>query len=123
MCSVATVSCIRILDKDAITSTVKRLVIYIVMVMKDQAVAWLLRLRIRHLEVFHMLVRTGSQSETAALMHISQPALSKWLRELEEQAGCALMERARPLRLPPTARCCCVMPNACWATASALARN
>lgn len=65
----------------------------------DKAAAWLLRLRIRHLEVFRMLVRTGSQSETAALMHITQPALSKWLRELEEQAGCALMQRERPLRL------------------------
>ena len=61
--------------------------------------AWLLRLRIRHLEVFRVLVRTGSQSEAAAQMHITQPALSKWLRELEEQAGCALMARARPLRL------------------------
>lgn len=60
---------------------------------------WLLRLRIRHLEVFRMLVRTGSQSEAAAQMHITQPALSKWLRELEEQAGCALMARERPLRL------------------------
>ncbi len=65
----------------------------------DKAAGWLLRLRIRHLEVFRMLVRTGSQSETAALMHITQPALSKWLRELEEQAGCALMQRERPLRL------------------------
>lgn len=65
----------------------------------DKAAAWLMRLRIRHLEVFRMLVRTGSQSETAALMHITQPALSKWLRELEEQAGCALMARERPLRL------------------------
>lgn len=67
--------------------------------MEDQAAAWLMRLRIRHLEVFRSLVRTGSQSETAAQMHITQPALSKWLRELEEQAGCALFERERPLRL------------------------
>ena len=74
--------------------------VYALMVMDDdKAAAWLMRLRIRHLEVFRMLVRTGSQSETAALMHITQPALSKWLRELETQAGCALMERERPLRL------------------------
>lgn len=74
--------------------------VYVLMVMDDdKAASWLLRLRIRHLEVFRMLVRTGSQSETAALMHITQPALSKWLRELEAQAGCALMERERPLRL------------------------
>ncbi len=56
-------------------------------------------MRIRHLEVFRLLVRTGSQSEAAALMHITQPALSKWLRELENQAGWALMARERPLRL------------------------
>ena len=67
--------------------------------MDDQPASWLLRLRIRHLDVFRSLVRTGSQSETAAQMHITQPALSKWLRELEEQAGCALFERERPLRL------------------------
>lgn len=74
--------------------------VYALMVMDDdKAAAWLMRLRIRHLEVFRMLVRTGNQSETAALMHITQPALSKWLRELEEQAGCALMARERPLRL------------------------
>jgi DNA-binding transcriptional LysR family regulator len=69
------------------------------MVIEELPAAWLLRLRIRHLEVFRSLVRTGSQSETAALMHITQPALSKWLRELEDQAGCALMARERPLRL------------------------
>jgi DNA-binding transcriptional LysR family regulator len=68
-------------------------------VINDQAASWLLRLRIRHLEVFRMLVRTGSQSETAALMHITQPALSKWLRELEAQADCTLLEGQRPLRL------------------------
>ncbi|WP_332814423.1 LysR substrate-binding domain-containing protein [Ramlibacter sp.] len=69
------------------------------MVIVDQPASWLLRLRIRHLEVFRELVRTGSQSETAARMHLTQPALSKWLRELEEQAGCALFTRERPLRL------------------------
>lgn len=69
------------------------------MVIEDTPAAWLLRLRIRHLEVFRTLVRTGNQSETAALMHITQPALSKWLRELEDQAGCVLMTRDRPLRL------------------------
>lgn len=73
--------------------------VYVVLVMDDLPANWLLRLRIRHLEVFRTLVRTGSQSETAAQMHITQPALSKWLRELEEQAGCPLMQRERPLRL------------------------
>jgi DNA-binding transcriptional LysR family regulator len=89
----------RILGTDAIKSRPNKLGVYVQMVMEDQPASWLLRLRIRHLEVFRMLVRTGSQSETAALMHITQPALSKWLRELEQQAGCALFARERPLRL------------------------
>jgi DNA-binding transcriptional LysR family regulator len=60
---------------------------------------WMLRLRVRHLEVFMTLVHTGSQSLTAERLHITQPALSKWLRELEQNAGCTLFERGRPLRL------------------------
>ena len=72
---------------------------YIQMVIEESPAPWLLRLRIRHLDVFRTMVRTGSQSEAATVMHITQPALSKWLRELEEQAGCTLLERERPLRL------------------------
>lgn len=61
--------------------------------------AWMSRLKIRHLEVFTTLVETGSQSATAERLHVTQPALSKWLRELEENVGCPLFERGRPLRL------------------------
>ncbi|MGH3525059.1 MAG: LysR substrate-binding domain-containing protein [Mycobacterium sp.] len=60
---------------------------------------WMRRLKIRHLEVFMSLVQTGSQSATAALLHVTQPALSKWLRELEQNVGCPLFERGRPLSL------------------------
>jgi DNA-binding transcriptional LysR family regulator len=69
------------------------------MVMNAVHPSWMMRLRIRHLEVFVALVRTGSQSATAAALHVTQPALSKWLRELEENAGVALFERGRPMRL------------------------
>lgn len=62
---------------------------------------WMRRLKIRHLEVFVTLVETGSQSATATQLNITQPALSKWLRELEEDIGAALFERGR--RLTPTA--------------------
>src|SRR5665213_433517 len=61
--------------------------------------SWMRRLKIRHLEVFMSLVQTGSQSATAALLHVTQPALSKWLRELEQNVGCPLFERGRPLKL------------------------
>jgi len=62
--------------------------------------SWMRRLKIRHLEVFLTLVETGSQSATAAQLNITQPALSKWLRELEEDIGAPLFERGR--RLTPT---------------------
>lgn len=61
---------------------------------------WMRRLKIRHLEVFVTLVETGSQRATATLLHVTQPALSKWLRELEEDIGAPLFERGR--RLKPT---------------------
>ena len=57
------------------------------------------RLKIRHLEVFMALVETGSQSATAELLNVTQPALSKWLRELEQSAGSPLFDRGRPLKL------------------------
>jgi DNA-binding transcriptional LysR family regulator len=65
----------------------------------NQNPKWMSRLKVRHLEVFTALVETGSQSETAALLHVTQPALSKWLRELEQSVGCPLFERGRPLTL------------------------
>jgi DNA-binding transcriptional LysR family regulator len=72
--------------------------VYVQQVMEKPS-AWMLRLRVRHLDVFRMLVETGSQSETAARMHITQPALSKWLRELESNAGISLFDRGRGLTL------------------------
>ncbi len=60
---------------------------------------WMRRLKIRHLEVFMALVESGSQSVTAMQLNVTQPALSKWLRELEQDMECPLFERGRPLRL------------------------
>ena len=61
---------------------------------------WTSRLKLRQLEWLISLHETGSVSRTAALVGISQPALSKWLKELEEDVGVPLFERhARGLRL------------------------
>lgn len=63
---------------------------------------WSRRLKFRHLETLIHLSETGSLSETARLLHTTQPGLSKWLRELEEEVGAPLFERhARGLK--PTA--------------------
>lgn len=63
---------------------------------------WTRRLRLRHLHLLVSLAETGSLSDTARLAHTTQPGLSKWLKELEEDVGAPLFERhARGLK--PTA--------------------
>ncbi|MGV6477383.1 LysR family transcriptional regulator [Azotobacter vinelandii] len=64
---------------------------------------WSQRLRLRHLNLLIKLAETGSLSDTARQMHTTQPGLSKWLKELEEDVGAPLFERhSRGLR--PTAQ-------------------
>ena len=53
---------------------------------------WTRRLRLRHLQLLVSLAETGSLSDTAKLAHTTQPGLSKWLKELEEDAGAELFE-------------------------------
>src|SRR5260370_41586925 len=60
---------------------------------------WTYRLRLRHLQVLLSLARTGNLSQSAIALNTTQPALSKWLKELEEDVGLPLFERhARGLR-------------------------
>ncbi|GGO79951.1 transcriptional regulator [Marinobacterium nitratireducens] len=64
---------------------------------------WTRRLRFRHLQLLISLAETGSLSDTARQAHTTQPGLSKWLKELEEDAGASLFERhARGLTPTPT---------------------
>ena len=58
---------------------------------------WTHRLRLRHLQVLLSLAGTGNLSQSAVVLATTQPALSKWLKELEEDVGLPLFERhARP---------------------------
>ncbi|WP_342642373.1 LysR family transcriptional regulator [Rhodoligotrophos ferricapiens] len=50
-------------------------------------------MRPRHLEVFHAVAAHGSVTEAAKRLHVSQPAVSKYLRELEQDLGYALRVR------------------------------
>lgn len=60
---------------------------------------WTHRLRLRHLQVLLSLAATGNLSQSAVALNTTQPALSKWLKELEEDVGLPLFERhARGLR-------------------------
>lgn len=60
---------------------------------------WARRLRVKHLQLLVTLGETGSLSETARVTHTTQPALSRWLKDLEDDAAGIIFERhARGLR-------------------------
>jgi DNA-binding transcriptional LysR family regulator len=59
-------------------------------------------LRLRHLQVLLSLAETGNLSQSATALNTTQPALSKWLKELEADVGLPLFERhTRGLRPTP----------------------
>ena len=51
------------------------------------------RLRIRHLRLLELIVKTGSLTGAGAALNISQPAATKILQELELAFGCTLLDR------------------------------
>ena len=56
---------------------------------------------LRHIEIFHAVMTTGNLTEAAALLHTSQPTVSRELARFEKVTGLALFERSRG-RLHPT---------------------
>ena len=56
---------------------------------------------LRHIEIFHAVVTTGNLTEAAALLHTSQPTVSRELARFEKLTGLQLFERVRG-RLHPT---------------------
>lgn len=58
------------------------------------------RLKLRHLEIFVEVARQGSVSAAAEALRLTQPSVSRTMRELEEVCGRALLERdGRGIRL------------------------
>ena len=53
------------------------------------------RIKFRHLDAFSAIARAGSLKDAAGQLHLTQPAISRTLRELEEITGVTLMERSR----------------------------
>ncbi|MBV8272310.1 MAG: LysR family transcriptional regulator [Cupriavidus sp.] len=63
---------------------------------------WTQRLRLRNLQMLLSLAETGNMSQSAAMLNTTQPGLSKWLKDLEDEIGLPLFERqARGLRPTP----------------------
>jgi DNA-binding transcriptional LysR family regulator len=64
-------------------------------------VAWARRLKLRHLEMFLALENAGGITAAAERMHMTQPAVSHWLSDMEDVIGSPLFVRGRKLRLTP----------------------
>src|SRR5215813_1403823 len=59
-------------------------------------------MNLRRLQAFQAVFALGSVTRAAETLHTAQPAVSRLIRELEEELGFALFERHRQ-RLTPTA--------------------
>ena len=58
---------------------------------------------LRHIEVFRAVMTSGSVTEAAAMLHTSQPTVSRELARFEQLSRLKLFERARG-RLRPTSQ-------------------
>lgn len=65
---------------------------------------------LRQLEIVWTILRTGSVTAAAQLLHVSQPAVSIALRQYEDRLGAPLFERRRG-RLIPTAEARQLLPD------------
>lgn len=52
-----------------------------------------MRLNLRQIEAFHAVIETGSMTEAGNMLGISQPAVSRQIRDLEAQFGINLFKR------------------------------
>jgi len=60
-------------------------------------------MELRHLRYFVALAETLNFSRAAVRLHLTQPALSRQIRDLEEELGCTLVRRGRNVRTELTA--------------------
>src|SRR5688500_1412930 len=54
----------------------------------------------RQIEVFRMVMRLGSANRAAAALHVSQPAVTQLLQQMEERAGLRLFARTGGKLMP-----------------------
>ncbi|MES2207506.1 MAG: LysR family transcriptional regulator [Pseudomonadota bacterium] len=57
-------------------------------------------MRLRHIDIFHAVMVTGSVSAAARLLNMTQPAATRLLQHAEQQLGFPLFERVRQQLLP-----------------------
>ena len=52
-----------------------------------------MHITLRHLHFFEAVAKPGSISRAASELHVTQPAVSMQMKQLEEQIGLALVEQ------------------------------
>ncbi len=57
-------------------------------------------MRLRHIEIFHAIYTTGSITNAAKILHVSQPSVSKVLSHAEMQLGFDLFQRVKGSLIP-----------------------
>jgi DNA-binding transcriptional LysR family regulator len=67
-------------------------------------------MKLRHVEAFNAIMKTGTISAAAKRMHMSQPAVSRILQHAETQLGYLLFERT-PSGMVPTERALRLFPH------------
>lgn len=70
----------------------------------------LARIQLRHLEVFHAVMMSGSVTGAAALLHVTQPAVSATIKHFEQRLGFTLFQRQGG-RLVPTPEARALLPE------------
>jgi len=64
-----------------------------------ESIPWARKLKLRHLEIFLAVDQSGSLTAAAAQLHMTQPALSHWLSDIEDVVGQPLFLRNRRMAL------------------------
>jgi DNA-binding transcriptional LysR family regulator len=67
-------------------------------------------INLRHIEVFYAVMRAGSVTEAARILHVTQPAVSVALKQLESRLRMKLFDRAGG-RLQPTPEAKALLPD------------
>ena len=67
-------------------------------------------LNLRHVEVFHAIMRAGTITEAARVLNVTQPAVSAALKQLERRLGMNLFDRVGG-RLQPTPEARALLPD------------
>ncbi|CAM4066503.1 LysR family transcriptional regulator [Bordetella tumulicola] len=70
----------------------------------------LARIQLRHLEAFHAVMMSGSITGAAALLHVTQPAVSATIKHFEQRLGFTLFRRQGG-RLVPTPEARTLLPE------------